>query len=464
MKLSLLAALTLGCTTDYTSQELPPELQLSTTTIDFGEVVVGKQAEIGISLENTGRGVLHIETCELDGTTSGDFELIELGTDRVEPREAITLAAVYTPDMVGQDFGRIRLITDDPGGSLTEVDLIGFGVEPDIDVDPETLWFGDVQAPDTKTLTLEVAAEGTGTTWISEIGFEDDLGVFEYSLPADCESLPFGLDPGFSFEMQVTYSPTVTAEHDTHLLIHSNDPREPTAAVRLLGNAEYNPDENAPPEVEITDPNYGNYLVLGESTLLAGYVFDLEDSPQNLTCAWYADTDFLGNSTPDQDGHVSLVTDRIPEGEVNLTLVAMDTQFATGADSVSVTVWDTEEPVRYTLSGGATVYHYWAVDDDVEISVDGVPIFADNNHTQDNHPPVEFDAEVGSIIHITAWDINECRKQLDTLYLHFGTGMFLPLNEAICAASCDSDPCYDGSYRGPWPNTFLDADYEITIP
>jgi hypothetical protein len=464
MKLALLAALTLGCTPDYTSQELPPELQLSTTTIDFGEVVVGKRAEIGIYLENTGRGVLHIEECSLDGTTSGDFELIELETDRVEPRESITLAAAYTPDMIGQDFGRIRLVTDDPGASLTEVDLIGFGVEPDIDVDPETLWFGEVQAPDTKTLTLEVAAAGTGTTWISDISFEDDLGVFEYSLPSEVEALPYGLDAGFSFEMQVTYTPTATAEHDTHLLIHSNDPVEPTAAVRLLGNAEYNPDENAAPEVEITDPNYGNYLVLGESTLLAGYVFDLEDSPENLTCAWYADTTFLGNSTPDQDGYVSLVTDRIPVGDVNLTLVAMDTQLETGADSVAVTVWDTEEPVRYTLSGGATVYHYWAVDDDVEISVDGVPIFADNNHTQDNHPPVEFDAEVGSIIHITAWDINECRKQMDTLYLHFGTGMFLPLNEAICAASCDSDPCYDAAYHGPWPNAFLDADYEITIP
>jgi len=464
MRLSLIAVLAVGCTTDYTSQELPPEILLSTTTIDFGEVVVGKQAEIGINLENTGRGVLHIETCELDGTTSADFELVELGADSVGPHESITLAAIYTPDMVGQDFGRIRLNTDDPDNFLTEVNLVGFGVEPDIDVDPETLWFGEVQAPDTKTLTVEVAAEGTGTTWISDISFEDDLGVFSYTLPSECSDLPYGLDSGFSFEVDVTYSPTETAEHDTFLLIQSNDPREPTAAVRLLGNAEYNPDENYPPEVEITDPNYGNYLVLGESTLLTGYVYDLEDSPENLTCAWYANTTFLGNATPDDDGYVSLVTDQIPQGDVTLLLVAMDTGLDTGSDSVSVTVWDAEEPVRYTLSGGGTVYHYWTADDDVEISVDGVTIFADNNHTQDNHPPVEFDAEVGSIIHITAWDINECRKQLDTLYLHFGTGMFLPLNEAICAASCDSDSCYDGSYSGPWPNTFLDADYEITIP
>ena len=464
MKHLPIAVLALGCTPDHTVQELPPELLLSTSTIDFGEVVVGKQSEIGILLENIGRGVLHIETFELDGTTSADFELVELEADSLGPNDSITVAAVYTPDIVGQDFGRIRIVSDDPDSYLTEIDLVGFGVEPDIDVDPETLWFGDIEAPDTKTLTVEIAAAGTGTTWISDILFEDDLGVFSYALPSEVSELPYGLDAGFSFEMDVTYAPTATAEHDTYLLIQSNDPVEPTAAVRLLGNAEYNPDENNPPEVEITDPNYGNYLVLGESTQLAGYVYDIEDSPQNLTCTWFADTTSLGTATPNADGYVSLVTDQIPQGEVNLLLVAMDSQLETGSDSVAVTVWDTEEPVRYTLSGGGTVYHYWAADDDVEISVDGVPIFADNNHTQDNHPPVEFDAEVGSIIHITAWDINECRKQLDTLYLHFGTGMFVPLNEAVCAASCASDSCYEADYNGPWPNTFLDADYEITIP
>ncbi len=463
MKLPILAVLALGCSQDYTSHELAPELELSTSIIDFGEVVVGKRAEIGISVENVGRGVLKIESCELDNTTSADFELLPLEADRVDPGESIVLAAVYTPDQVGQDFGRIRLESDDPAG-YAEIDLIGFGIEPDIDVDPETLWFGEVQAPDTKTLTLEVAAAGTGTTWISAIDFEDDLGVFSYTLPDELAEMPYGLDAGFSFEIEVTYSPTATAEHDTNLLIHSNDPVEPTAAVRLLGNAEYNPDENNPPEVEITDPNYGNYLVLGEPTTLAGYVYDIEDSPENLSCTWYADNTILGNSTPNADGQVSFTTADIPQGEVAITLVAMDTLHEVGTDSVSVTVWDTEEPIRYTISGGSTVYHYWAVDDDVEIYVDGVAIFADNNHTQDNHPPVEFDAEVGSIIHVTAWDINECRKQLDTLFLHFGTGLFVPLNDAICAASCVSDACYDESYHGPWPNTFLDADYEITIP
>ncbi len=464
MALPLLAVLALACTPDTEFQALDPELALSTSTIDFGEVVVGKYFDVGISLENVGRGTLQIEGCELDGTTSGDFELIELEGDKVEPHESMTLSARYTPDMIGQDYGTVRLTTNDPEDAVTEVNLIGFGIEPDIDVDPETLWFGDVDAGSTNTLTLEVAAAGTGTTWISGIDFEDDLGVFTLEMPDEVSELPYGLQAGFSFEMDVTYAPTETAEHDTFLLIQSNDPVEPTAAVRLLGNAEYNPHENTEPEVEITDPDYGHYLVLGEETELQGYVYDLEDGTENLTVAWYAETMFLGNSVPEADGFVSLTTDQLPEGDVNILLVALDTRLETGTDSVLVTVWDTEDPIRYTISGGNTVYHYWTIDDDVEIYVDGVAIFADNNNTQDTHPPVEFDATLGSVINIIAWDVNTCRKKLEALYLHFGTGLFIPLNEDICNSSCSTDSCYDGTYNGPWPNKFLDEEYEITIP
>ena len=463
MTRTLYALLFLGACQEYDVQESHPELELATSTIDFGEVVVGKVSTLGILLENTGPGVLHIESCALDGTTSADFALEDLETDRVEPRDSVELRASYAPDIVGQDFGRIRLETDDPDQPVTEIDLIGFGVEPDIDIDPETLWFGEVAVLDSKTMTVEVAASGTGTTWISSIEFEDDMGAYSMELPDEVQTLPYGLQSGFSFSIDVTFTPPEDTAYDSYLLLASNDPDEPTAAVSLLGNSEA-PPENEPPTVEITDPNWGNSLVLGESTELAGYVFDIEDGAENLSCTWWANTTFLDNSTPDADGNVSLVTDQLPDGEVVITLTAMDSEYATGSDSVEVTVWDTTEPVRYTLAGGNTVYHYWTADDDVVISVDGVAIFADNNHTADNHPPVEFDAEPGSTIHITATDINYCRKQLDALYLHFGTGMFVPLTEGICVAACDDDSCHDASYSGPWPNVFLDEDYENTIP
>ncbi len=464
MKHLFLAVLAVACSPEYESQGLDPEMVLSTATIDFGEVVVGKQSEVGILLENLGKGTLQIDSCELDGTTSLDFELIELESDRVQPHSSITLAARYVPDTIGQDYGSIRIETNDPDASVTNVDLVGFGVEPDIDLDPETLWFGDVEAPDLKTLTVEVSARGTGTTWLEDIAFEDDLGVFSYELPDEVAEFPYGLQSGFSFEVDVTYAPTETAEHDTYLLFHSNDPAEPTAALRLLGNAEYNPDENSPPEAEITNPDYGNYLVLGEDTELEGYVYDLEDSAENLTVSWFAGSIVLGTSTPDEDGYVSLTTDALPEGEVTIMLVAMDSALETGTDTVTVNVWDTEEPLRYTISGGDTVYHYWTVDDDIEIYVDGVAVFADVNNTQDSHPPLEFDAEVGSIINIVARDVNTCRKKLDALTLHFGSGESQPLNDYICASACGEDSCYDPEYNGPWPNQFLDEEYEITIP
>ncbi len=461
--------LLVGCSHDYDARALEPKLELSTSTIDFGEVVVGKQSEVGILLENTGGGTLLIEGFELDGTTSADFSLLDLESDSVEPGEDITIGARYVPDVVGQDYGNIAITSNDPEDPLTQVALVGFGVEPRIDLDPETLWFGDVAIADTESLEVTVGAVGTGTVWIDSIQFEDDMDAFSMELPEEVSEFPYALQGGFSFVVTVNFTPLADTSYDSNLLFISNDPTEPTSAVRLLGNTEENPDGNEAPTVEITDPNWGNYLVAGEPVELAGVVVDLEDDPTSLVCYWYVSDDAGGmipidDGEPNESGEISNTTSDLPPGDRTITLIAMDTDQATGMDSVDVVVWDPEEELRYTIAGGETVYHYWSVDDDIDISLNGVFIFQDRNHTQDTHPPVEFEAEVGDIITIEANDYNECKKEIDPLYLHFGTGTYIQLNDAICDSACSEDACYSGSYMGPWPNIFLQEDYEITIP
>lgn len=459
----MLLALLIASCQDYEVHENEPDLEPSTRTIDFGEVVVGTRSDVGINLDNVGRGVLHVLDVTLDGTTSGDFSLLDMETDRVEPGKAVVLAVRYTPDMVGQDYGRVVLSTDDPEEPEVEIDLVGFGVEPRIDVDPETLWFGDVAMGEERTLSVEVSAVGTGTTRITEIALESDEDAFQLALPAGVEP-PYALAAGFSFSFDVTFAPPRDEAFDTTLRIASNDPLEPVVAVRLLGNTDENPTENTAPTVEITDPDWGAYLVMDREVELRGSAVDVEDGPENLACMWYANGRLLGTAVPAEDGTVTLSTSALPEGTVVVTLTALDSEGEAGSDSVTVTVWDETEPMRYTISGGNTPYHYWTVDDDVTIEVDGTPVFSDTNHTQDAHPPVEFDAMVGSTIRVVATDYNYCQKQLDGLYLHFGTGLFTPLTDAVCGSACPADACYDGTYSGPWPSIFLDETVTVSIP
>lgn len=280
--------LVMGCKQDYNVKEGIPVIRMSADTLDFGEVVVGKWAEMGVYVYNDGWAPLVVDAVELDSSTSADFELGGLDPMTLDPGDQGVLTARYTPDIVGQDWGNVVISTNDEENPVTNLGLLGFGVEPHIDVDPETLWFGTLDVGDTKTLSFEIGASGTGTTWIQTLELEDDLGVFTVDVPPDV-LLPYALSPGFSLEVDVTFAPTDGAVADTNVLIGSNDPLQPSAAVRLLGNSEDNPSGNTAPQVEITSPNWGNYYVYGEPVGLEGSAVDLEDGPEALTCGWYAD-------------------------------------------------------------------------------------------------------------------------------------------------------------------------------
>lgn len=459
--MNLLVLLGLSACTDYQVSAQDPALELSAESLDFEEVVRGTRVTLTFFARNEGGGVLHLDSVGLTEATDASFSLDALESDRIEPGEELSIRVSYAPDQISVDRGELEIISDDPERPTRRVSLSGEGVDPRLDVDPEALWFGDVSPGDSRTLSADLTARGQGWLNVREISLEDETGSFSWTLPSGVE-LPHRLSPGSGFSLSVEYAPEEQAPHEAALLIHSNDPEDPVVSVRLLGNAEG--DGLEPPTVEITSPDWGNYLLLGEPVELRGVVFDDADAPPNLLCAWYADGQLVGTCTPDESGQVSLTTDALPLGEQTLTLRAIDSVGGSGSDEVDVVVWDVEEPIRYTLSGGDTVFDWFTVDDDITIELDGVVIFQDTNHTQDAHAPVEFEATRGQTLRIIANDVNRCEARLTPLTLHFGTSASQALNEAVCVSACAQDACYDPSYEGPWPNVFFDESFEITIP
>lgn len=454
------ALLTGASCTEYGIRSEKPDIELSASTLDFGEVVRGTQSEVTFFARNVGRAPLTIDRLSLTDASSDTFHLDEGQEGTVEPGDRFPLAVRYAPEIQGQDFGELQIESNDPEEPILRVSLTGLGVDPRIDVDPETLWFGDLATGETRTLSFDVAARGSGALTLSSIVLADPDAPYSFTLPANL-TMPYRMEPGTGFAVDVTFAPQDASEQVVDLVVSSNDPLTPVVAVALYGNAVGQGQD--PPTVEITDPDWGNALVWGESTTLRGTVVDDADPPENLLCAWYANGSLIGASAPDAQGNVSLETDRLPLGDVSLSLRAYDSSGASAEDTVDVTVWDKDEPIRYTISGGSGIFDYWSIDDDVTIQLDGVTIFQDSNRTQDTHAPVQFDARVGQVLRITATDVNACALQLDALTLHFGTGAQQALNEPQCLSACPNDAC-SGTYNGPWPHVFLDEEYVIAIP
>jgi hypothetical protein len=194
------------------------------------------------------------------------------------------------------------------------------------------------------------------------------------------------------------------------------------------------------------------------------HAVDPDDPPGDLTVLLYVDESLADTASPGTEGEVDFALADLGPGDHTLRAQAIDPDGGVGADELEISVQDPDEPLVYTLSGGESVFAWWSVDDDVVVSVDGVAVFTDANGHQSTHPPLEIEAEVGSILSVVATDVNPTRKMLSDLVLHFGTERSQPVFEVQSASSNPADPDYDPDYAGPWPNDFVDVDVEVAIP
>jgi hypothetical protein len=439
-----------------------PEMVVTPARVDFGEVVLGTEAKLGLRVRNDGYGDLTFESVLPGDGASLDFGVVAFPEALGHDEEGV-LELRYTPDVEGQDFGTVVLTSNDSVAPVLTLDLEGTGVLPRIDLDPEVLYFGTVAPGESLTLTARVTAAGSGNLRIGSVDFAGDEALaYTVTLPDDWAE-PYVVTRGFSFPIDVTFSPPDIAEYTGDLYLSSNDPEEPLAAIHLYGNTVDDPTENTAPVVEILDPDNGEYFMDDVNVALHGYVYDSDEVATNLLCGWFADGTRIDTGTIDPTGHVS-GAGLLPVGEVEVALRCYDSEGLVGEDSTEVTVWPHDEPVTYTISGGASPFDWFGVDDDVTFTVNGVVVFADTNRTSDTLPPVTIEAERGDVIGVTATDQNYCDKGLDGLYLHWGTGESQALNEAICDSACGDSACYSGTYNGPWPSVFADETYTIAIP
>ncbi|MDP6933121.1 MAG: choice-of-anchor D domain-containing protein, partial [Myxococcota bacterium] len=269
-----IAGITLGlclaACSDYSVRKGEGRLELSATSVDFGEVSVGAQSTVGLQATNVGMGTLAFLDAGLDDTTTESFDFLGLDHAELDPGDQMELQVRFVPEEVAQAYGNLTVETDDETWSLATVDLAAFGVQPTIDVDPETLWFGVVEVGGSNTLEGEIGAQGSGTLRIKELIFPgDEQDAYVVDLPEGVE-LPYELSPGLSFTMEVTFAPPDSEAYQGELIVSSNDSASSEVAITLIGNSEDDPTENSSPEVEITSPDWGDYLLTGETTTIQG--------------------------------------------------------------------------------------------------------------------------------------------------------------------------------------------------
>ncbi len=179
---SLLSISLAGCSCDEELTIIFGDLEVVPERLDFGKVAVGLSKTSSVTMTNAGIRVLKVEGI----TTEGPFS-VQTVTTTLAPTRERDVMVIFTPTEVGPTQGKLLIASDDPEVPVTEVPLLGEGIEAAILVNPNPVDFETfLWSSGTLSRFIEVTVSNPGTDSfdLSAVDMTDD-GQANFKLELD---------------------------------------------------------------------------------------------------------------------------------------------------------------------------------------------------------------------------------------------------------------------------------------
>jgi hypothetical protein len=254
----LLILVTSGCV-GVTGKGTPSKvtgvsIEISPSTVSFGNVAVGQSATKTVTLTNTGIDVLTVSGISVAGTgftASGPHLPLSLSAG-----QSASISAVFKPTAGNADTGTIT-ITSDAEGSPSLVALSGTGTTTTaaaLTATPSSIAFGSVAVGSEETQAIKLANTGSAAVAISKVAFSG-TGVSVSGV-----TTPMTLAGGQSTTLTVTYKPTSAATLTGSVSITSNA-SDPSMVIGINATATLSTLAATPSSVSL-----GNVVVGSDTT------------------------------------------------------------------------------------------------------------------------------------------------------------------------------------------------------
>ncbi len=212
-----------------------PDIEVRPTSIDFGDVLIGTEKPVTVTIRNVGADVLGVADVGFAPRTSFDFKFVS-GPEAIDllPNAEARVVIAFRPSGIARRTGSLRVLSDDPNEGSVTIPLVGTGVaepEPDIEVEPLARDFGSVTIG--ASLALDVTVRNVGSADLAVSGFELANGSSGFQLSSSGGRT---LSPGEGHDISVVFSPLSVATASDTLRVRSDDPDEPVINVALSGS------------------------------------------------------------------------------------------------------------------------------------------------------------------------------------------------------------------------------------
>ena len=220
-----------GLVTAQTGGTQKGMFQLSTNSISFGSVTVGKQVTQSVSVTNPGPVAIHITQATVSNgqfSVSGLSMPVALGVG-----QSSNFSVAVDASSAGSIAGTLT-VTGDSGSSPVVANLsatAAAATQPQLSVTPSAINFGTVTVGSKGTAGLVLNNTGSASLTISSIGVTGSM------FAVSGVTTPQTINAGQSVQASVVFSPTGTGNDTGSLTIASNDPNNPSVSVALNGTA-----------------------------------------------------------------------------------------------------------------------------------------------------------------------------------------------------------------------------------
>lgn len=212
-------------------EELVPSIQVSPSSLDFGEVSLGGRQSLVLTVQNVGTGDLTLQEVTLDDA-EGPFSFTGPEATLLPPEAQTEIVVAFDAQLYGDNGGTLRVLSDDPFNPEVPVPLTARALGPDIELEPTSVDFG----------TIEVGESGVAELRVRNVG-SADLHILSWALnqPEFTVLDDGGLDGAtLSMGQQVTvtvaYTPVDEGPDEATFIVRSDDLDEFESASTLVGS------------------------------------------------------------------------------------------------------------------------------------------------------------------------------------------------------------------------------------
>lgn len=217
-----------GCQDSFTSsseQQDFPDLQFDERIYNFG--VAGQQEKITheYGFTNAGKGILTIETVK---TSCGCVATL-LSSKEIPPADTGVITASFeTRKYKGEQVETIHVHSNDPDEPEIELKITGV-IKTEVAVEPEFLYFGDVEKGKAITKTLKLIQIGAGQLGLNQVEAAEEYFVTHVSGLEDERHKGFKIDV-------VLRSDAPIGRFTEAVTLHTNVNKRPRIDVPVCGN------------------------------------------------------------------------------------------------------------------------------------------------------------------------------------------------------------------------------------